>query len=292
MLLILFTILILLTIYGLQSMFSSGSLDGITYLTDLGFGAINVRTLITGWTVSQSAARGVWENTMIANAAQPLLSLLYFLYNGQLTAVYLGTEWDAYGVTAKGLRVSGVPRGAQRGTHFLQLPFRYSLPLAAASGLLHWLASQSLFAVSLVLDGGQSVFTCGYSPLALLCLLAALCLLPAVLLPVVLSRFGNGVPVAGSCSASIAASCHLPSLRGVAPDSVACAPLRWGVVHLQDAGRNRARHCRFRPCAVPFLDRQVTEPMPFERWRDTVQKVMQKEGSPACECCRRGELVP
>ncbi|KAL1622004.1 hypothetical protein SLS56_008948 [Neofusicoccum ribis] len=201
-----FTILILLAIHGLQSMFSSGSLDGITYLTDLGFGAINVRTLITGWTVSQSAARGVWENTMIANAAQPLLSLLYFLYNGQLTAVYLGTEWDGYGVTAKGLRVSGIPRGVQRGTHFLQLPFRYSVPLAAASGLLHWLASQSLFAVSLVLDGERAVFTCGYSPLALLCLLAALFLLPAVLLSVVLPRFGNGVPVAGSCRLVIVVS--------------------------------------------------------------------------------------
>lgn len=235
---------------------------------------------------------GVWQNTLIANAAQPIFSLLYFFYNSQFTAILLGTEWDAYGgAHAKGLRVSGAPRGAQRGTHFLSLPFRFAIPLALASGALHWLASQSLFAVSLELDRRVSVFTCGYSPLALLCLLGALLALPAVLLGVAGTRFRNGVPVAGSCSASIAASCHPPPLplRGGAETAlVAEATMRWGVVHEQTGeGRNRPRRCRFRPVAVPFLEAPGTRVMAFEAWKGVVREVGRQEGSPACKCCRR-----
>ncbi|KAF9629035.1 hypothetical protein BFW01_g10238 [Lasiodiplodia theobromae] len=215
-----------------------------------GIGAsVNIDTLmpIAGSTGSTGPSATIWRATLLANAGQPLLSLLHCAYNALFTALYLGTEWDGYGggggggiggVGAKmagggeggkkGLRISSVPRGAQRASHFLQLPWRYGVPLSAASTLLHWLASQSVFTVSLV-DGGDAgeagarddsgketataeqsdrFFGCGFSPLAMALLLVALLALLACLLAAALPRFKTGMPVVGSCSAAIAAACR------------------------------------------------------------------------------------
>lgn len=79
----------------------------------------------------------LWNVATLANLAQPLLSTLYFLYNGILTIIALGIESDSYGKVRKGLRMSGIPLGAQRGTYLLQLPLRHAVPFIAMSGLLH-----------------------------------------------------------------------------------------------------------------------------------------------------------
>jgi hypothetical protein len=50
----------------------------------------------------------------------------------------------------KGLRVSENPRGAQRSTYFLQLPYRYAIPLLIVSSAMHWMVSQSLFLVTVL----------------------------------------------------------------------------------------------------------------------------------------------
>lgn len=261
--------------------------------THLGFGALNTRTIITGWSVAQSGtAPAIWANSLLANSVQPVLSFLYLVHNSRLTAILAATEWDSYGCStpaSKSLRVSGIPRGKQRGTYFLQLPFRFSVPLMCWSALLHWFASQSLFTVSLVLDGNGTVFTCGYSPIALLFLFAAFAVPPVFLLWMALVRFRNGVPVAGSSSAAIAAACHLPEDDD--GNVIAEGLLRWGVRHEQTGGgRNQSRYCRLRPTAVPFLEDGVaSEAMPFERWKEVVQRAVDKEGLPACRCCRRGK---
>lgn len=233
-----------------------------------GIGAsVNIDTLMpiaSSTTVGPSAT--IWRATLLANAGQPLLSLLHCAYNALFTALYLGAEWDGYGGGGagaaggkKGLRISSVPRGAQRASHFLQLPWRYGVPLSAASTLLHWLASQSVFTVSLV-DGGDAgeagagdgggseggtmrgdqldrFFGCGFSPLAMALLLVALLALLACLLAAALPRFKTGMPVVGSCSAAIAAACRphprreeavavssaSPSCKGL-PDSATDCP--------------------------------------------------------------------
>ncbi|KAK0653618.1 hypothetical protein DIS24_g5839 [Lasiodiplodia hormozganensis] len=223
------------------------------FVTGIG-ASVNIDTLMpiagsSSGGVGPSAA--IWRATLLANAGQPLLSLLHCAYNALFTALYLGTEWDGYGggggeSSKKGLRISSVPRGAQRASHFLQLPWRYGVPLSAASTLLHWLASQSVFTVSLV-DGGDAgeagardesgggtgggketaeqsdrFFGCGFSPLAMALLLVALLALLACLLAAALPRFKTGMPVVGSCSAAIAAACR-PHPRREEAVAVSCA---------------------------------------------------------------------
>lgn len=59
----------------------------------------------------------------------------------------LAHEWSQYAVQRKGLRVSAQPRGAQRSTYFLSLPYRNAIPFIILSTLMHWLMSESLFLV-------------------------------------------------------------------------------------------------------------------------------------------------
>ena len=44
------------------------------------------------------------------------------------------------------LRVS-VPRGIQRSSYTLSMPFRYSIPMLAAFSIMHWLLSQATFII-------------------------------------------------------------------------------------------------------------------------------------------------
>ena len=72
------------------------------------------------------------------------------------------------------LYVLRYPRGLQRSTYRLQLPYKYGLPLLLLSALLHWLVSQSLFLVRGDVfdpDGIQtrhSTTTVGYSLIAII----------------------------------------------------------------------------------------------------------------------------
>lgn len=116
---------------------------GVTQASDnkhiwtLGFGAADPRTIVYSWSLSSADISGIVENALIANIAQPVLSLIYFTYNSLMTAMVSASEWDNFAQLRKGLRVSGIPCSEQRGTHFLQLPYRYSVPLMVFSILLH-----------------------------------------------------------------------------------------------------------------------------------------------------------
>jgi hypothetical protein len=65
-----------------------------------------------------------------------------------MTVMSLARELPRYGLRQNGLRVSTNPRGAQRSTYFLQLPYRFGIPIIVATSVLHWLLSQSIFLVS------------------------------------------------------------------------------------------------------------------------------------------------
>ena len=51
--------------------------------------------------------------------------------------------------------MSNVAKGAQRSEYFLQLPYRFALPIMLYSGFLHWLCSQSFFLVSISAGGAD-----------------------------------------------------------------------------------------------------------------------------------------
>jgi hypothetical protein len=212
-------------------------------LLSLPMGSIDPVTFIQGWDVDGLAA-----NVFIANSPQIILSMIYLTYNGLFTCFLLGVEWNSFASKRKGLRVSDIPVGEQQPSFFLQLPLRWAAPLMLLSAMLHWLCSQSIFVVRMEFD--HSVFKhintrnntgctygvegagvtghgpcldqyidCGYSPVAILTtfLLGVVMILVAVLLGCQRYKTG-GMPVVGSCSAAISASCHL--LEGLNHDEL------------------------------------------------------------------------
>lgn len=94
--------------------------------------------------------RGTILITILGNLPQVLLAWLYIFINNLWTTMHLAAEYAGYAVIAKGLRVSA-PQGRQRSTYWLNLPFRYSVPLAALSAILHWAVAQTLFVVDATL---------------------------------------------------------------------------------------------------------------------------------------------
>lgn len=208
-------------------------------------------------------AAGLVINVVAANVAQVLMSLVYFFYNGLFTTMALATEWADFARERKGLRVSSDPVGFQRAAYFLQLPYRYAVPLIVVSGVMHWLVSQSVFLVyleafvpttvrvppifqantlstpplpnSIAASASTALLpplpvnhliTFGWSPKALTVLLALSFFILLTLVAVGWRRLPTGMPLAGSCSLAIAAACHGPEVeaRGW------MRPLQWGAV--------------------------------------------------------------
>lgn len=121
------------------------------------FGAVDRRAFIYLWSIPSSGTITIIQNALIANIAQPILSVIYSASNGLITAMCAANEWNTYASEMKGLRVSGIPCSAQRSTHFLQLPYRYGVPLMILSVLTHWMVSLAIFVVSVLSDGGQNL---------------------------------------------------------------------------------------------------------------------------------------
>lgn len=124
-------------------------------------------------TESTPTAGGVLKNAWLANLPQFVLSVVYFMINRICTSICSAQEWNNYALHRKGLRVTEMPRGFQKSTHFLQLPYRWAIPLTVAQGFLHWLLSQSVFLVRVDMRNREgelyqtSICACGYSPRSL-----------------------------------------------------------------------------------------------------------------------------
>ncbi|KAF4458711.1 hypothetical protein FALBO_14546 [Fusarium albosuccineum] len=82
--------------------------------------------------------------TMLSNTPQLALSICYMASNGLLTRMLTEFEWSRYSTDFRTLRVT-VPKGQQRSTYRLQLPYRWSIPLLTVSGVLHWIYSNCLY---------------------------------------------------------------------------------------------------------------------------------------------------
>jgi hypothetical protein len=222
-------------IFGIQAIKLAVSSTDASFsaLLHLGIGAITPLTII-GWGLPSTGARGLILNVLVANAAQPILSFLYFSYNGLFTSLFVAYEWDSFARKKKGLRVSAGPIGSQRSTYFLQLPYRIALPLMVISGLLHWLVSQSIFLVNIQSPGDSSAddimdqLGCGYSPIAIFCVIMVGIAMIILVLSMGMQRYKAGMPVASSCSWAIAAACHNYS-AAVDGREEATQRVRWGV---------------------------------------------------------------
>lgn len=241
-------------------MMLNGQYNQLSKLFSVGLGTLNPYTLIQGWALASTGDAAIIQTVLIANLPQLLLSFLYFVLNSLFTSMALAAEWSHFSSSsssssspARGLRVTH-PRGAQRSTYFLSLPYRLGLPLLAASTFLHWAVSQSIFVARIEgrsatgapanlndLENGNwqpAITTCGYSPFGIfLALLTVGAVAGAAL---ALGRWGRlgtgGMPVAGSCSLAVAAACHAP--EGTEAEGV----VRWGVVGEDGGG---VGHCAF-----------------------------------------------
>jgi hypothetical protein len=237
-----------------------------------GIGVLNGNNLMTIET-------SIIGSAILANLPQALLSYLYLLFNGLVTCMLVTEEWTHYYLNRKPLRVTS-PAGVQRSTYWLQIPFRYSIPLTVASFLLHWLASQSLFMVVIeVLNDdstrelGSRISTLGYSPVAII--------LTTVVGTLILfggsalgwRRYPAGMPLAGSYSTYIAAACYPPK----DDTSASILPVQWGVVQPDskiaasdpltgDQSQNQEQFERDYVGHCSFTSFDVTEPIAGRRY--------------------------
>ena len=208
------------------------------------------------------AGEGVLQNVLLANLPQLLISMVYLLYNAQFTCMSLAAEYMAYVERPRTLRVSS-PYGAQRSTYWLQLKYRYAIPLMIAMATLHWLVSQSIFLVYIeyyTYDSEvipiETTNACGWNTAAVLMSL----LLGAGLVIFIMAigwfrRYPPGIPLASSCSKAIEAACHRATYEN-ADNSL--WPLSYGV--LKDIGPNGYKRVGFSAKPVgPLIEGEMYE---------------------------------
>ncbi|XPT03930.1 hypothetical protein M3J09_013016 [Ascochyta lentis] len=214
-----------------------------TAIAQLSFGGVDPRTCLTLDNSSMVAL------ALIANTPQLMLSFIYFSINSLFTGMLSAYEWMSYAHKRKGLRVSDSPTGEQRSTYFLQLPYRFSIPLITLSGTLHWLVSQSIFLVAIdyydenghpipsKIDHESGFRALGYSPIAIIGLIVLGSVTVASIVGFGFLPYKRGMTLAGSCSTVISAACHT-----VDEDRAAELRVQWGVVSIDSDGIG---HCTF-----------------------------------------------
>jgi len=238
---------------------------------------------IIQWLLPTAGTEGFLTSVFIANIPQITLSLLHFIYNALLTAMLSGLEWSKFAWERRGLRVSRKPVGAQKSTFFLQLPFRYGLPLLALSGSVQWLLSQGIFMVAIEVynpmgePAGSDVadcilygykpgclesptrYTCSWSPIAVLAVIGAGLLMMAVASIMGTRRYKPGMPLGGNSSAVISAACHVAETDK--PEKVEQLKLKWGVVSSESA--------ELLHCAPSIGERTFLQAQLLQRWSET-----------------------
>lgn len=212
----------------------------------MGFGTVNSDSMT-------DLSLGLIPTVLVVNAPQMLSSFLFLNYNGLFTCMLLADEWNGYISERKPLRVTS-PKGTQRSTYRLQLPYKYGIPLLVISGTLHWLVSQSLFlalVVEVYTDGTENSIEndMGYSCIAIITTIFLGSIIVILGILIGFRRYKPGIPLVGSCSAAISAACHPPK----EDDNAAEKPVMWGVV----STKNGIGHC----CFTSF---EVTPPVEGE----------------------------
>ncbi|KIK53553.1 hypothetical protein GYMLUDRAFT_232735 [Collybiopsis luxurians FD-317 M1] len=219
-----FSIVLGLLVYAVLNLKSNGT-QGLTALWQLGIGKPHAQTIIRNWAIPTQGYGALTASVLVANSPQLILSMIYIVFNSLCTTLFLELEWSSYARFRKPLRVSS-PTGEQRSTYFLQIPYRFALPLMAYSTALHWLVSQSIFLVKINYQEIINSSFCGYSPMGMILstVVAASLILSAVVFAFFRHLDGN-MPLAGSCSTAISAACHPPE-----DGADSSKPLKWGVV--------------------------------------------------------------
>lgn len=202
-----------------------------------GFGAVHVSSVVR----VTSSTLGV---ALLSNSPQLFLSMVYVSFNLLITSMMMTAEYNDFAVKRKPLRVSE-PKGKQRSSYYLQLPYRYSVPLIICSGVLHWMISQSLFPVSItffdntgVVLPDQEITACGWSPIAVVFTLILGGVMVLVLCVLGCRKLHKGMPVMRSNTLDIGAACHPP----VPNEGIPLGPVSYGAA---DVKGYRSWYARF-----------------------------------------------
>lgn len=154
----------------------------------------------------------------------------------------LAHEYSNYSILRKSLRVTS-PRGNQRSTHCLHLPYVCSVPLMVASTLLHWSISQSIFFIGVDVyedaDAHESYMGLGYSIQPIILDIVPGSLMLFVLVGMGFRKLQGKIPLANSNSFAIAAACHRPE----EDKDAALKGVMWGEV--QAGSDSEVGHCCF-----------------------------------------------
>lgn len=232
-----------------------------------GFGFSTPENIIKTWRTSSEGFAGLLDNVLIANAPQLMLSLWYSALNSLLTCLYLNREWRSFAYQRKSLRVSTVPRGMQRSTYTLQLPYKIALPLLTTSAILHWLCSQSLYTVAFEFidstsakDTSSIIYnSCAYSPIGFIVLVVIIVVMMTSILVSSKLRYDKLIPLCGTSSAVISAACHLAGDEDA--DEVVLQPLKWGQTSLiKDEDEQMIGH-------LAFSGKEIGKPDPSQLYR-------------------------
>lgn len=168
---------------------------------------------------------------LLANLPQTIVSFLYITYNALFTCMLPGKEWDGFARKRQTLRVT-YPVGNQQSTYWLQLPYRYSIPLLMTFAALHWLMSLAIFLVRIeVMELEQVTLACGYSPIAIITIIPAGVILTSGIIWKGFRRYEKGKSPDGTPSAVISAACHRP----VEDVDAEVWPVMWGAITTEDS---------------------------------------------------------
>lgn len=213
------------------------------------------------------AESGILAAFIITNIPQVLVSYIYLGLNNVLTTMLVMAEWCGYTAASanspKGLRVSSpLPETQQRSTYFLSLPYKWSIPISITTTIIHWLVTQGLLFLQF------DVHTSGWEEPSTVNTTSYIFIAKAtiwfVIVPVlfaslfalfflgVFKKYAPHMPLAGCCSASIAAACQ-PSRLGCDasesnkyfPSDLAEKKLKWGVVERPEQSEFGIGHATF-----------------------------------------------
>ncbi|KAH7081153.1 hypothetical protein BKA63DRAFT_202647 [Paraphoma chrysanthemicola] len=251
LLLSLVMIVICLPLYGTLNV----SVDGSPQSSNWSWGSASSDFLSLG--SAKATSNATLYNAWLANIPQLILSFSYLNINTICTAMAGAQEWNRFATSRKHLRVTK-PVGRQRSTYFLQLPYKWSIPLVSIGAILHWLLSQTFFLVRIDFfnregdrtTGSQSA--CGFSALSLMVFIGVAMLLLSVIGVIGFWKMPMKMPIAGSCSLAISAACHPPA-TDIDPELL---EVRWGVVEARHGAEHG--HCSLSSGPVEEPERSKT----------------------------------
>lgn len=126
----------------------------MTWIWNFG-GSDQTSNLINSVTLDDDEEVAMIQISLLVNTPQFLVSFAYLLYNNMFTSMQLAVEYHRFTRHAKSLRVTAASPG-QRSTYWLQLPYKYCLPLMGAMFLLHWLISEGFYLVNIAVRDSHS----------------------------------------------------------------------------------------------------------------------------------------